>query len=345
MRDRLLRALRGLPVDTLPIWLMRQAGRYLPGYRELRARHSILEIARTPELAAKVTLEPLQRFDVDAAVVFADISLPFAGLGISFQVDPGVGPVVAHPVRTREQVDRLTPFDAKESVGFVAEAIRQYHSQETSRPIIGFAGAPFTLAAYLVEGSSSREFSETRSLMYRNPELFQRLLDRLAGMTVDYLTLQAKAGADALQLFDTWVGLLGPNEFDRFLRPVLKQIFDALRSQGLPMIYFSTNSTHLLGQFGHIGADALGVDWRLPLSQVRQRVGLTIPLQGNLDPGALLGTTEVVKRTAKAVMDELPNRRGHVFNLGHGVLPQTDPNRVKELVDFVHEAGRVPSSS
>jgi uroporphyrinogen decarboxylase len=345
MRDRLQRALRGQPVDMVPIWLMRQAGRYLPGYRTLRARHSILEIARTPELAAEATLEPVRRFDVDAGVVFADITLPFAGLGIPFRIDPGVGPVIERPIRTPLDVERLGTFDAPAAVGFVAEAIRAFRREEPDRPIIGFAGAPFTLASYLIEGGASREYPETRRLLYQDPTTFDRLLDRLADVTVDYLLLQRRGGAHALQLFDTWAGLLTPDAFRLHVRPRLERIFRALADDGTtPTIYFSTASAHLLPQLARIGASALGVDWRLPLAEVRHRTGGVVALQGNLDPGALLGPTPAVQRAAQSVLDELPDRRAHVFNLGHGVLPTTDPDRIADLVAYVHEHGRADSS-
>jgi uroporphyrinogen decarboxylase len=339
-RDRLVRALRGEATDTTPIWLMRQAGRHLPGYRKLREAHPLLEIARTPELAARVTLEPVRRYDVDAGVVFADISLPFLGLGVPFSVDPGLGPVVPHPVRSAQDVDALTEFDARASVPFVGRAIERYLELETERPIIGFAGGPFTLASYLIEGGPSREYVETKRLLYADPATFDRLIARLTTMTVDYLTLQAESGAAALQLFDTWVGALAPGEFERHLLRPIRTIFDRLRPLGAPTIYFSTGSSHLVELLGRTGADALGVDWREPLGRVRSRLGNGMALQGNLDPGALLGSRDTVRREAQAVLDELPDGRAHVFNLGHGVLPATDPDRVDELVAYVHEAGR-----
>ncbi len=339
MRDRILRALRGEEVDRRPIWLMRQAGRYLPGYRALRERHSILELARTPELAAEVTLEPLRRFDVDAAVVYADITLPFAGLGIDFSIDPGVGPVIPHPIRTRAQVEALTEFDAERSVGFVGGAIRRYRELETERPIIGFAGGPFTLASYLIEGGASREYAETKRFLYRDTAGFDLLLDRLTEMTIDYLRMQARAGAGALQLFDTWVGTVSDRAFAEHLAGRLRRLFDALEPLKLPTIYFSTGSAHLLEQFADLGATALGVDWRESLGRVRKRVGPDLALQGNLDPGALLGDATTLRAAARRVLDEIPDGRSHVFNLGHGVLPDTDPARVEELVEFVHSAG------
>jgi uroporphyrinogen decarboxylase len=338
-RDRLQRALRGEPTDTTPIWLMRQAGRHLEGYRKLRETHPILELARTPELAAQVTLEPLLRYDVDAGVVFADISLPFAGLGVEFSIDPGRGPVVRRPVRTREDVDRLTDFDARASVGFVGRAIERFLEIETDRPIIGFAGGPFTLAAYLIEGGASRDFPQTKRMIYSDPATFDRLLGRLTEMTGDYLRLQAESGAAVLQVFDTWAGALSPAVFERHLLGPLRTLFEQVRPLGRPTIYFSTGSSHLVELLGKTGADALGVDWREPLGRVRRRVGPRMALQGNLDPGALLGSTDAMLREARAVLDELPGENSYVFNLGHGVLPETDPERVRLLVEWVHEAG------
>jgi uroporphyrinogen decarboxylase len=318
---------------------MRQAGRHLPGYRALRERHPILELARTPALAAEVTLEPLRRYDVDAGVVFADITLPFAGLGVEFTIDPGVGPVVRRPVRDRAAVDALHRFDARHELGYVGEAIRLFLEGEAERPIVGFAGAPFTLASYLVEGGSSREYPETKRLLYSDPAAFDRLLDVLTEVTIDYLAMQADAGAHALQLFDSWVGALSPSTFERHVLPRLQRIFDAVRPLHRPTIYFSTGSSHLLELLATTGADALGVDWREPLGRVRRRVGPRIALQGNLDPGALLGSPEALRREARAVLAEVPDGRSHVFNLGHGVLPETDPARVAELVGLVHAEG------
>lgn len=339
MNDRFLRALRGEPTDTVPIWLMRQAGRYLPGYRELRRAHSILEIAREPELALAATLEPVRRFDLDAAVVFADIMLPLDGIGLEFGIDPGRGPVVPRPVREEDDLDRLRPFDPR-PLEPVAETIRRYREAEPDRPIVGFAAAPFTLAAYLIEGGASREYPATRRMLYAHPDRFGRLLDRLTEMTVAYLRLQSRAGAQALQLFDTWVGLLPATEFRDLVRPRLDRLVDALHETDAPTIYFSTGSAHLLGVLDGLAVDALGVDWRLPLGEVRARLARPYALQGNLDPGALLGDASAIHRTARAVLDALPDHRAHVFNLGHGVLPETPPDAVHELVRFVHEQGR-----
>lgn len=338
-RGRLVAALRGEPTDTTPVWLMRQAGRHLPGYRALRAQHPLLEIARTPELAAEVTLEPVRRYDVDAAVVFADISLPFEGLGVPFGLDPGVGPVVPEPVRGRAEVDRLSRLDARTSLAYVGQAIERYLELESERPIVGFAGGPFTLAAYLIEGRPTKEYTATKRLLFSDPETFDRLIRHLADAMVEYLRLQAESGASALQLFDTWVGALSERRFRRHLLGPLRGMFDALRGTGKPTIYFSTASSHLYPALGGLGADALGVDGRVPLDKVRAIVGDRLALQGNLDPAVLLAPEEVLTAETETVLAEGAGAGGHVFNLGHGVLPETEPERVSVLVDSVHRIG------
>ncbi|MCI4326445.1 MAG: uroporphyrinogen decarboxylase [Thermoplasmata archaeon] len=339
MRDRLLRALRGEPVDTTPIWLMRQAGRHLPGYRALRQQHGILEMARTPELAAEVTLEPMRTYDLDAGVVFADITLPFAGLGIDFRIDAGTGPVIQSPVRNAADIDRFHSFDADRDVGFVGEAIRRFREACPDRPILGFAGAPFTLAAYLLEGAPSKEFLATRTMLHRDPTTFDRLLGVLGEMTVAYLRMQVRAGAHALQLFDSWAGALSYRQFERHVAPVVRRVFEGVGDLGVPTIYFSTGSAHLLPLMDSLGSTALGVDHRVPLGTVRRAVGDRVALQGNLDPATLLADRDAVARGAHEVLAEVPAHRSHVFNLGHGVLPETDPARVTELVEIVHRDG------
>ncbi len=336
-RDRLASALRGEPTDVVPVWLMRQAGRHLPGYRALRAQHPILDLVRDPEHAAEITLEPLARYDLDAGVVFADITVPFLGLGVDFRMVEGVGPVIAVPLRDRAGVDRLRPFDAERDAGFVGEAIRRFRAARPDRPIVGFAGGPFTLASYLVEGKPSRDHEAAKRLLFADAATFGALLDRLTEITIAYLTMQARAGAGALQLFDTWAGSLPRSAFEREVLPRLRTIFDALASERVPTIYFSVGSSHLLELEARCGANALGVDSRMPLDRVRAIVGPEIALQGNLDPAALLTDPATVVRMAREVLDALPDGRGHIFNLGHGVPPATEPAIVERLVGFVHE--------
>lgn len=314
---------------------MRQAGRHLPGYRKLRAEHDILEIARTPELAAQVTLEPLERYPVDAGVVFADITLPFFGLGVDFRLERDVGPVVARPLRSEADILALTDFDARRDAPFVGEAIRKFHEKRPEAPLVGFAGAPFTLGSYLVEGRPSRDLFEMKHLLHTQPRAFELLQRRLVEVTLDYLRLQARSGADALQLFDSWAGVLSRHDFEHAVLPHLQALFRGLRELHLPTIYFSTGSSHLLPFLPSLGADAIGVDWRLPLGAVRQELGPKLALQGNLDPGLLLADPEAVRRGAREVLDQLPDGRGHVFNLGHGVPPGASPELVAELVRYV----------
>ncbi len=333
----LVRALRGEPVERVPVWLMRQAGRHLPGYRALRASHPILDLARNPELAAKITLEPVERYPLDAGVVFADITLPFFGLGVDFELVPEVGPVVAHPIRTRGDVDRLRSFDAVRDAGYVGEAIRRFRSARPGTPIVGFAGAPFTLASYLIEGRPSRDHLETKRLLHQDPSTFELLQRKLSEAMIGYLRMQASSGADALQLFDTWAGTLGLRDFERAVLPHLQTVFEGLRDLHVPTIYFSTGSSHLLPVLPRTGATALGVDWRMPLRRVREQVGPGLSLQGNLDPALLRTDLARVTASAKEVLDELPEGRGHVFNLGHGVPPDADPELVEGLVKYVRE--------
>ena len=336
-RDRLVRALRCEIVDEVPIWLMRQAGRHLPGYRALRAEHGILDIVRDPALATEVSLEPLERYDLDAGVVFADITVPFLGLGVDFTIDPGVGPVVAHPVRDRSAIDALRAFDARRDAGFVGAAIARFLERRPDRPIVGFAGGPFTMASYLVEGRPSRDHPATKRLLYGERAAFGRLLDRIVEATIDYLEMQARAGAAVLQLFDTWVGALPRSEFEREVRPRLRTVFDALGPTGCPTIYFSTGSAHLLDLAAGCGATALGVDAGVPLDRVRHQLGPSIALQGNLEPAALLTDPATVVLMAKEVLDAVPDGRGHVFNLAHGVPPEARPECVEALVRCVHD--------
>lgn len=333
MTDRFLQALKGERSDATPVWLMRQAGRYLPGYRALRQKHGILELAKDPKLACEVAKEPLQLFDLDAAIVFADIIHPLEGAGVELRLDPGTGPVIVHPLRKKEDLESLrSPFDVAKETAFVGETIRRLR-ESVAKPVIGFSAAPFTLACYLIEGSYARDFPEVRRMMLSEPDLFRRLVMHLTGVVIDYLRMQERAGAQAVQLFDTWAGILSTEQYSKFAQPFLSEI---LTSVDVPTIYFSTSSRHLLELQASLGATALGVDWRVPLDEVRRVVGDSTILQGNLDPTALLTPAEDLKRAAQDVLQRLPRDSHHIFNLGHGVLPQTDPQNVRELVDFVH---------
>jgi len=333
-RHRFLDACRGLTVDAVPVWFMRQAGRSLPEYRALRARHSILELCRTPELAAEVTLQPVRRLGVDAAILFSDIVIPLAAMGVELDVKEGSGPVIADPVRSDAAVNALRRLEPEADVAFVLETITALTS-ELDVPLIGFAGAPFTLASYLVEGGGSRSHARTKALMHTAPEVWRALMDVLAESTTTYLRAQVAAGASAVQLFDSWAGALDPDDYAAHVLPWVTQIIAALADTGAVRIVFGVATGELLPLLAATGADVVGVDWRTPLDSARRRIGRPVALQGNLDPSACLAPWPVVESKAAAVL-ERTGGRAHVFNLGHGVLPATDPDVLARLVDFVH---------
>lgn len=335
-RDRFLAAARREAVDTTPVWFMRQAGRSLPEYRALRERHEFMTMATTPELAVEATLMPVHRLGVDAAVLFADIMLPLASLGVEFVIQPNVGPIVPCPVRSAADVDRLTALPPEEATPFVLEALRLLRQELAGRTaLLGFAGAPFTLACYLIEGRPSREFPLAKALMYGEPEIWHRLMDRLTDMTIDYLRAQISAGADTVQLFDSWLGLLDAKTYETLVLPHTRRIFAAVEGVA-PAIHFSTGTAVLLPQIASSGCSVLSVDWRLQLDEVWERAGAEVALQGNLDPSRLLAPWPAVAIGTRDVLRQVGGRRGHIFNLGHGILPQTDPGVLAEVVRLVH---------
>ena len=335
MSDRFLRACRREPVDATPVWFMRQAGRSLPEYRAIRARATLAEITRDPALCAEVTLQPVRRLGVDAAILFADITTPLAGLGVELEIVENVGPVIGRPIRTMADVERLPMFRSDDAVAPLLEAIRLIR-RASPVPLIGFAGAPFTLACYLVEGRPSRDFLATKRLMHERPGVFDALLARLTDMSVAYLRAQVVAGAQAVQLFDSWVGGLSPFDYEWSVAPHVRRLFRGLTDLGVPTIHFGTGTAGLLTSMASVGGDVIGLDWRVALRDAWTRVpGRAV--QGNLDPAALLGPFESVERQARWILDQAAGRPGHVFNLGHGVLPATDPDTLRRLVDVVHE--------
>jgi len=336
MNDRFLRACRREPVDRTPIWLMRQAGRYLPEYRALRERHDMLTMCRTPELAAQVTLQPLQRFDCDAAILFSDIMIPLTAMGIDFKIVESVGPVVANPVRDLRGASALRVIEPEADVPYVIESIRILR-RELKVPLIGFAGAPFTLASYIVEGKPSRDLLLTKKLMHCEPAAWQMLMDKLADTISAYLLAQIHAGAQAVQLFDSWIGALSPRDYREFVLPYSEKIFDAVAASNVPSIHFGTGTATLLELMKEAGGTVLGIDWRVPLDQASQRLG-EIALQGNLDPAVMLTSPEVIEKHAREILGQLNGRRGHIFNLGHGILPNTPIENVERLVEVVHRA-------
>lgn len=336
MNDRFLRACRREPVDRTPVWFMRQAGRYLPEYRALREKHTMLEMCKTPELACEVTLQPL-RVGVDAAILFADILLPLEPMGAPFEFAKGEGPVVLAPVRTKADVDRLRVIDAEE-LDYVLQAIRLVRKELDGKvPLIGFAGAPFTLASYLIEGGHTKDFAKTKSFMYREPAAWNALLAKLAEVVRRYLRAQVAAGVQAVQLFDSWVGQLGADDYAEYVQPHVHAILSDIEQTGVPVIHFGTGTQHLLDKQAAAGGTVIGLDWRTPLAEGWKRIGERA-VQGNLDPTALLAPIEIAKAHAKRVLDAAASRPGHVFNLGHGILQQTPVDTVKAVCDFVHEA-------
>ncbi len=336
MRDRILKAARGEPVDTTPIWIMRQAGRYLPEYRALRKKHSMEEICRTPELTVEVTLQPLRRFDLDAAILFSDLLVPLWGMGVSFDLVEGKGPLLEKAL-TPEELAALPPLDLA-ALEFTCEAIRLLR-RELDRPLIGFTGGPFTFASYLIEGKPSRDYPQTRAFLHAHPREWKALMTRLAENLSLYLRAKIEAGVQMVQVFDSWVGVLSPEDFREMVKPYLMEQLTQV-GNGVPRIYFSTASCHLFAEFVHLPAEVLGLDWRVSLTQARKIFDDTFALQGNLDPSRLLGAEEDLFLTTGKIVEEGQALVGHIFNLGHGILPLTPPERVERLVDFVHEKGQ-----
>jgi uroporphyrinogen decarboxylase len=332
-----LLACRRLPVPHTPIWMMHQAGRSIPAYRKLRERYSFMQVVQEPELMAEVTLLPLREMPLDAAVMFADIMLPMAALGIRFDIVESVGPVIAEPLRTREQVERLTRIPVREACPTVPEAIRLVRKELDGRiPVIGFSGAPFTLASYLIEGGPSREFASTKEMMFADPGTWHTLIGRLTDLVIEYLTEQVLAGVEVLQLFDSWIGALAPEDMREYVLPYSARIFAALEPLGVPRISFGVHTAGLLELMAEAGPDVVSVDWRVRLDEAWQRIG-DRGIQGNLEPAVLLGAPGLVVDRARDVLRRAGGRAGHVFNLGHGVHPESPLDNLKLLVDTVHE--------
>lgn len=322
-----------------PVWFMRQAGRYMSDYRALRARYSLLEICRHPELAVAVTLQPLDVLEVDAAILFSDLLLPFTPLGLTFDFVKGEGPAVENPIRSASDVERLRSFEPREALGHVLETIRLLRRELEGRvPLIGFGGAPFTLAAYAIEGGPSTTYSRTKAFMYSDAAAWHRLCARFADTIADFMQAQIDAGAQAIQIFDSWAGALSRSDYREFALPHTTRIFQALRNSGVPLIHFGVSMTAMLGDVSSTGWDVIGVDWRMPLDDAWEIIGHDRAIQGNLDPALLLGPPDRLFAAASDVLMRAAGRPGHVFNLGHGVLPTTPLERVQGLARYVHQS-------
>jgi uroporphyrinogen decarboxylase len=338
----IVRACRREPVERTPVWFMRQAGRSLPEYREIRKHYDLFEVCRRPELCAEVTLQPVRAHDVDAAVMFADIMLPVLGMGIDVELVENVGPVVQDPIRTAEDVERLAVPDPQESVPFILEAVRLVRAElPAEKGVIGFCGGPFTVAGYLIEGKPTRDFVATKSCMYGSPEVWHALMDKLADTFAAYLAATVEAGADVVQLFDSWVGALSVEDYGEFVAPYSARVLAAVE---VPTIHFGTGTTHLLGDLAAAGGEVIGLDWRVPIDRGWELVGEDRGVQGNLDPALLLGPFERVEVATLRILEAVGGRPGHIFNLGHGVLPDTDPADLRRLVELVQRTtAKVPA--
>jgi uroporphyrinogen decarboxylase len=338
MNERFLKACRREPVDCTPVWFMRQAGRYMAEYRAIRAKHTLLDICQQPELAAEVTLQPVRALGVDAAILFADILLPLIPMGIRLEFAKGEGPVIHNPIGSHADVEALRPVEPRESLAHVLEAVRMVRRELDGRtPLIGFAGAPFTLASYIIEGGSSRNYLKTKSLMYAAARTWHNLLSKLGGVVADYLTAQVKAGAQAVQLFDSWVGALSPDDYREYVLPHSRSVVEQVQRMGVPVIHFGTDTATLLPLLKEAGGGVIGLDWRTPLAWGWQTLGHDVAVQGNLDPAVLFAPRSDIEKRVKVILDQAANQPGHIFNLGHGILPETPVENVKAVVEMVHE--------
>ncbi|AKS37501.1 uroporphyrinogen decarboxylase [Anoxybacillus gonensis] len=335
--DTFLRACRGEATEYVPVWYMRQAGRSQPEYRALKEKYSLFEITHQPELCAYVTRLPVEQYNVDAAILYKDIMSPLPAIGVDVDIKAGIGPVIANPIRSLADVERLGEIDPESDVPYVLETIRILTKEQLTVPLIGFAGAPFTLASYMIEGGPSKNYNKTKAFMYAEPKAWFALMDKLADMTIRYVKAQIRAGASAIQIFDSWVGAVNVADYRQFIKPTMERIFTALRDENVPLIMFGVGASHLAKEWHDLPLDVVGLDWRLPIREAKD-MGLTKALQGNLDPAVLLAPWEVIEARVKQILDEgMAHEGGYVFNLGHGIFPQIQPETLKRLTAFIHE--------
>ena len=330
-----LRACRCEPVERTPVWFMRQAGRSLPEYRALRKEGSILEAIKKPDISTEITLQPIRRYGVDAAILFSDIVVPVHAIGFGVEIEPGIGPVAADPFRSSDDLKRLRDLNPEHDTPYVLETVKGC-VEELEIPLIGFAGGPFTIASYLIEGGPSRSYQKTKALMFSDRKLWDSLMERLTDITIQSLLSQIEAGVSAIQLFDSWAGSLSPNQYESFVFPYSQKVFDNLGKTGVPKIHFGVGTGELLSLMSDVGADVVGVDWRVPIDTARERIGSQKAVQGNLDPSILGGDWELISKEVINILERNTGKPGHIFNLGHGVTPEVNPEVLKKIVDLVH---------
>jgi uroporphyrinogen decarboxylase len=336
INETFLKAARGEATDYVPVWYMRQAGRSQPEYRAIKEKYSLFEITHQPELCAYVTKLPVDQYNVDAAILYKDIMTPLPALGVDVEIKSGIGPVIENPIRSLADVEKLGEINPEQDVPYVLDTIKLLTTEQLSVPLIGFAGAPFTLASYMIEGGPSKNYNKTKAFMYAEPKAWFALMDKLAEMTITYVKAQVNAGAKAVQIFDSWVGALNVEDYRYFIKPTMERIFSGLREENVPLIMFGVGASHLALEWHDLPLDVVGLDWRLPIRQARE-MGITKTVQGNLDPAILLAPWEVIEEKAKAILDQGMATPGYIFNLGHGVFPSVDPAVLKKLTTFVHE--------
>ena len=338
--DRFLKACRREPVDCTPVWMMRQAGRYLPEYRDIRKKHTFLEMCKTPELAAEVTVQPIRRYELDAAIIFADILLPLEPMGIGLEFAKGEGPVIHNPVRSLSDVKKLKPVNTKESIGYLLKAIQTVLKELNGKvPLIGFTGAPFTLASYIIEGGSSKNYEHAKAMMFSEPETWHKLMEHLTGVIIDYLNAQIDTGVQAVQVFDSWVGALSTSDYREFVLPHQKNVIAGIKKT-VPLIHFAHGATHLLEMVAEAGGDVIGLDWRCDLDAAWRRVGYDRAVQGNIDPITLFAPKEFIRKRVKEILDRAGGRNGHIMNLGHGILKETPPEHAEIFINATHELSK-----
>ena len=334
--DNYLRAARGEKTDHVPVWYMRQAGRSQPEYRKIKEKYSLEEITHQPELCAYVTKLPVDQYNVDAAILYKDIVTPLPAIGVDVEIKAGIGPVIDNPIRSMADIQRLGEINPEQDVDFVLKTIKILTQEQLNVPLIGFSGAPFTLASYMIEGGPSKSYNKTKAMMASQPEMWFALMEKLADTIIPYVKAQVQAGAKAVQIFDSWVGALNVEDYRIFIKPVMDRIFAELRTEGVPLTIFGVGASHLAKEWHDLPVDVVGLDWRLPISEARS-MGLTKSLQGNLDPSFLLADWPVIEERAKKILDMGLQQDGYIFNLGHGVFPEVQPETLKRLTAFVHE--------